>query len=179
MIAWTNPLPRIVKARAFLDGDYGPFEEYIDFYREDRAGQGYGPIRHVPSEYGYILFDFVDRRIASAQHYTTIDRVSRAEIQGATGERRLEIEKLVGLISHRFDTDTPAGPFTPSDIPSLSAYTDGAEMFASYRFELPGWRLAVSGGSESLREVYAVVRSIVILEPKDHQAWLQSMRPAG
>lgn len=176
--AWTNPLPRLVKARAFLEGDYAPFEEYIDFYREDRANQGYGPTGHVPAEYGYVLFDFVDKVIASAQHYTTIDRISRAEIQSSSGERRADIGKIVGLITHRIgaDEDIPVGPFTSADIPAICAYSDGEGMFASYRFRLPGWELKVSDGTGELRKIYSILRSFARLSAADHEEWARRLR---
>jgi hypothetical protein len=175
--AWTNPLPRIVKSRAFLEGDFREFDEYVGFYREDRNNQGYGPSRHVPSEYGYVLFDFVERRMASAGHYTTIDRIGRTEIEYDRHRRLTEIEALVGRITHRIesDGDVEAGPFTIEDFPSIATFDweqHPAELYANFRFRFPDWRVVASGSSpDTFKIVFSEVASLADLSAEDRDEW--------
>jgi hypothetical protein len=175
--AWTNPLPRIVKSKAFLEGDTREFDEYLAFYREDRGQQGYGPSRHVPSEYGYVLFDFVERRMACASPYTTIDRIGRVELEYNRGDRLADITTLIGHITHRIEDegDVPVGPFTLADFPCIASHDfehHPAELYTNYRFRFPGWNVTASGSSrETLLRVYSEVSRLAELSEEDLALW--------
>lgn len=176
VVAWTNPLPPIIKSRDFLTGDFGAFEEYIDFYREDRAGQGYGPTRHVPSEYGYILFDFVDKVIASAQHYTTLNGLIRSQLAMWAQERPDDVAAVVPLITHRntADGEVAAGPF--KDLSDFLERTGGEDMFGLFKFTIPGWNLAVSGDRKHLGKVLERIRKSVDLTDGELAEWKEQIR---
>lgn len=175
--AWTNPLPRIVKSKAFIEGDFREFDEYIAFYREDRNQQGYGPSRHVPSEYGYVLFDFVEKRIASAGHYTFIDRISRTELEYNRRERLADITALIGQITHRIEdgSDVEVGPFGIDDFPCIATYDfehHPAELYTNYRFRFPGWTVAASGSSPAaFLQVHSEVAGLSDLSGEDQVKW--------
>jgi hypothetical protein len=175
--AWTNPLPRIVKAKAFIEGDFREFDEYIAFYREDRNQQGYGPSRHVPSEYGYILFDFAEMRMASAGHYTFIDRICRTELEYNRRERLADITALIGQITHRIedDVDVALDPLTIADFPCIATFDfeyHPRELYTNYRIQYPGWRVAASGSSQDdFRRVYFAVAELAALSDEDRQEW--------
>jgi hypothetical protein len=180
--AWTNPLPGIVKSKAFIEGDFTEFDEYIAFYREDRNQQGYGPSRHVPSEYGYVLFDFVEKRMAAASHYTTLDRIGRNEIESWRKDRRDDVEALIGLITHKIevDGDVGVGPLTLDMLPVVeksSGKMFSAALFTNYRFRFPGWKVVASGGStDAFHGVYAQLNDLLELRDDDHEAWKRHIR---
>jgi hypothetical protein len=175
--AWTNPLPRIVKSKAFIEGNLREFDEYIDFYREDRNQQGYGPSRPVPAEYGYILFDFAEKRIASAGHYTTIDRVCRTDLEYNRRERLADITALIGQITHRIedDEDVTVGPLTIADFPCIATFDfeyHPKELYTNYRIQYPGWSIAASGSSpDAFAKVYAEVAGLSYMSDKDRAEW--------
>lgn len=175
--AWTNPLPRIVKSKAFIEGDFREFDEYIAFYREDRNQQGYGPSRHVPSEYGYILFDFAERRMASAGHYTFIDRICRTELEYSRRERLADITALIGQITHRIEdeVDVAVDPLTIADFPCIATFDfehHPRELYANYRIQYPGWTVAASGSSQDdFRRVYSEVADLAALSGEDREEW--------
>lgn len=175
--AWTNPLPRIVKSKAFIEGDFREFDEYVAFYREDRNQQGYGPSRPVPAEYGYILFDFAEKRIASAGHYTTIDRVCRTDLEYNRRERLADITALIGQITHRIEDagDVAVGPLTIGDFPCIATYDfecHPRELYTNYRIQFPGWSIAASGSSpDAFKKVYAEMARLAYMSHKDRADW--------
>lgn len=109
IVGRTNALPPVFKNSAFIGGDFSKLEEYLEYFRHNRLDEGYGPSDHVPSEYGYVLFDLKDRAIISAQDYTSIGTLSGPQITNDDAARI-----ICSRISYNADGEsvtTSVGPY--------------------------------------------------------------------
>lgn len=185
---WTNPIPKAVKNEAFSAGDVSSLREYLEFYGNDRGGQGYGPTGNVPSEYGYVLFDLRESAIVSAQSYTSFGECLGIQIHGAlsgTGDGTPRGDDgLARMITHRMDWDedrqemraTPVGPF--ADAAEMAGTPDAiflpgrGRTSRHYAIRYQKWSLIDGDGSgESLALVRDYLSSRNLLSPAEREAW--------
>jgi hypothetical protein len=114
---WTNQLARNIHNGKFLTGNVSGFEFFLTEYKT--AGGGlYGPSNHTPSQYGYVLVDYVDKRIVTVSSYDAMSvkfGVSfKVEAEIGHREDREGVQSLMSHIHARWDGGElkDVGPFT-------------------------------------------------------------------
>jgi hypothetical protein len=119
----TKFMPGAIKNEAFATrGDISELRDFLDEYETDMFGEGFGKIKNIPCDYGYVLVDMREKTFLASQRFTNFNIVLGAEIANAEFLKRggkNGADGLARLITHTRDWDaktgnmisTPVGPF--------------------------------------------------------------------
>ena len=136
---WTNRLPRMIQNGHFLTGDVSGLEAYLDEHRDDG-----GPSKHIPSQYGYVLVDYVERRIVTVSTYGHLSAkfgVSfLVDVELGNHEAQIAVQSLMPHITSRWSDGElkPVGPFaTPQQLLSDPDFNDSN----AYHVSSPYWKI--------------------------------------
>lgn len=167
---WTNQLPRTIQNGAFLTGDVSGLEAYLDKHRKDG-----GVTEHAPSQYGYVLVDYVERRIVTVSTYGHASAKTGAsffvDIELGYEEDKLAVKSLMPYVTVRWvnDDPKPVGPFaTPQNLLSDPEFNESNV----YGISSPYWTIEDCNDNQAgytyLRDI---LKSIVAFGYAEEIAW--------
>jgi hypothetical protein len=167
---WTNHLPRTIQNGEFLTGNVSGLEGYLAKHRNEG-----GVTKHVPSQYGYVLIDYVERRIVTVStygHASTKTGVSFAVDVGLGYEEdRVAVQSLMPYVTSRWSNDVlkTVGPFSkPEELISDPDFADSNV----YHISSPYWKIEDCNDNEAgytyLRDI---LKTMVTFGYAEEIAW--------
>jgi hypothetical protein len=167
---WTNQLPRTIQNGEFLSGDVSGLEAYLDKHKMDG-----GVSKHVPSQYGYVLIDYVDRRIVTVSTYGHLSVkwgasfLTDVELGHAADHKA--VLSLMKHIRSRWNEEAlvDIGPFaTPQELISDPDF----DKKHAYHVSSPYWKIEEcndnNAGYSHLRDI---VKTMVTFNYSEEIAW--------
>ncbi|TLX16664.1 hypothetical protein [Rhizobium sp. MHM7A] len=171
---WTNQLPRTIQNGKFLSGDVSGLEAYLDEHKTDARGL-YGVSKNVPSQYGYVLVDYVDRRVVTVSAYGHLSAKTGASfyvgVELGNDEDRESVSSLMEHIRSRWSEDAliGVGPFaTPQELIADPDFKDANVYHISSSF----WKIEDcnenKAGYTYLRDI---LKTMVTFDYAEEIAW--------
>jgi hypothetical protein len=197
MSVYKKALEGVFHSPDFMQGNSTPLEELFQVFRSGKhKNAGFGPAKPVPSSYGFVFVDEVERKILDWNGYTTLATVMPLDL----GYEKIEIDPLGLQLKRReellpfvvgarhlarggiwTDIDFP-GPFTAEMYdPFAKSLQEGERTpVIELKLNFPAWEVVTlpENSARSVRVIKEALSSCTELTEAEEKVWARAAKRA-